>query len=106
MAGGVDSIGRISVLDLVPVRTDQSSRHALVATVQLTQTANQRNFSSRLVVEDYSMLSVGATSPPVLITYLAVQTTRIELLGNLGAVSERASFNYTRSVSRARIDLG
>ncbi|EUA86069.1 luciferase-like monooxygenase family protein [Mycobacterium ulcerans str. Harvey] len=62
---------RLSVLDLVPVRTDQSTRDALAATVSLAQTAERLGFTRYWVAEHHNMASVGATSPPVLIAYLA-----------------------------------
>ena len=36
---------RLSVLDLVPVRTDQSTGNALAATVRLAQTADRLGFT-------------------------------------------------------------
>ena len=60
----------LSVLDLVPVRTDQSTGDALAATVQLAQTADRLGFTRYWVAEHHNMPSVGATSPPVIIACL------------------------------------
>ena len=70
---------RLSVLDLVPVRTDQTTSDALAATVRLAQTADRLGFTRYWVAEHHNMPSVGATSPPVLIAYLAAQTSQLRL---------------------------
>ena len=51
---------RLSVLDLVPVRTDQTTGDALAATVQLAQTADRLGFTRYWVAEHHNMPSVGA----------------------------------------------
>src|ERR1700744_4180213 len=70
---------RLSVLDLVPVRTDQTTADALQATVGLAQTADHRGYTRSWVAEPHNMPSVGPTSPPVLIAYLAAQTSQLRL---------------------------
>ena len=65
---------RLSVLDLVPVRTDQSTSDALAATTQLAQTADRLGYTRYWVAEHHNMPSVAATSPPVLIAHLAAHT--------------------------------
>jgi luciferase family oxidoreductase group 1 len=70
---------RLSVLDLVPVRTDQSTADAVAATVRLAQTADRLGYTRYWLAEHHNMPSVGATSPPVLIAYLAAQTAQLRL---------------------------
>ena len=69
----------LSVLDLVPVRTDQTTSDALAATVRLAQTADRLGFTRYWLAEHHNMPAVGATSPPVLIAYLAAQTSQLRL---------------------------
>src|ERR1700761_860981 len=75
----VDAIVRLSVLDLVPVRTDQTTGDALAATLQLAQAADRLGFTRYWVAVHHNMPSVSATSPPVLIAYLIAQTSRVRL---------------------------
>ena len=69
---------QLSVLDLVPVRTDQSTSDALAAT-HLAQTADRLGFTRYWLAEHHNMPAVAATSPPVLIAHLAAQTTQLRL---------------------------
>jgi luciferase family oxidoreductase group 1 len=103
---------RLSVLDLVPVRTDQTTADALAATVRLAQTADQLGFTRYWVAEHHNMPSVGATSPPVLIAYLAAQTSRLRLgsggvmLPNHAPLAVAEQFALLEAAAPGRIDLG
>lgn len=103
---------RLSVLDLVPVRTDQSTADALAATVRLAQTADRLGFTRYWVAEHHNMPSVGATSPPVLLAYLAAQTTRLRLgsggvmLPNHAPLAVAEQFALLEAAAPGRIDLG
>jgi luciferase family oxidoreductase group 1 len=103
---------RLSVLDLVPVRTDQSTGDALAATVQLAQTADRLGFTRYWVAEHHNMPSVGATSPPVLIAYLAAQTSQLRLgsggvmLPNHAPLAVAEQFALLEAAAPGRIDLG
>ena len=103
---------RLSVLDLVPVRTDQTTADALAATVRLAQTADRLGFTRYWVAEHHNMPSVGATSPPVLIAYLAAQTTQLRLgsggvmLPNHAPLAVAEQFALLEAAAPGRIDLG
>jgi len=103
---------RLSVLDLVPVRTDQATRDALAATVELAQTADRLGFTRYWVAEHHNMPSVGATSPPVLIAYLAAQTSQLRLgsggvmLPNHAPLAVAEQFALLEAAAPGRIDLG
>jgi luciferase family oxidoreductase group 1 len=103
---------RLSVLDLVPVRTDQSTGDALAATVRLAQTADRLGFTRYWVAEHHNMPSVGATSPPVLIAYLAAQTSQLRLgsggvmLPNHAPLAVAEQFALLEAAAPGRIDLG
>ncbi len=103
---------RLSVLDLVPVRTDQSTADALAATVRLAQTADRLGFTRYWLAEHHNMPSVGATSPPVLIAYLAAQTSQLRLgsggvmLPNHAPLAVAEQFALLEAAAPGRIDLG
>ena len=112
MTAGVEKTMRLSVLDLVPVRTDQTTADALAATVRLAQTADRLGFTRYWVAEHHNMPSVGATSPPVLIAYLAAQTTQLRLgsggvmLPNHAPLAVAEQFALLEAAAPGRIDLG
>lgn len=103
---------RLSVLDLVPVRSDQTTADALAVTVRLAQTADRLGFTRYWVAEHHNMPSVGATSPPVLIGYLAAQTAQLRLgsggvmLPNHAPLAVAEQFALLEAAAPGRIDLG
>ncbi|MCW2689922.1 MAG: luciferase family protein [Mycobacterium sp.] len=103
---------RLSVLDLVPVRTDQSTSDALAATVHLAQTADRLGYTRYWVAEHHNMPSVAATSPPVLIAHLGTQTSQIRLgsggvmLPNHAPLAVAEQFALLEAAHSGRIDLG
>ncbi|MGH3958783.1 LLM class flavin-dependent oxidoreductase [Mycobacterium sp.] len=103
---------RLSVLDLVPVRADQTTADALAATVRLAQIADRLGFTRYWLAEHHNMPSVGATSPPVLIAYLAAQTSQLRLgsggvmLPNHAPLAVAEQFALLEAAAPGRIDLG
>ena len=103
---------RLSVLDLVPVRSDQSSSDALAATVRLAQTADDLGYTRYWVAEHHNMASVAATSPPVVLAYLAAQTSQVRLgsggvmLPNHAPLAVAEQFALLEAAAPGRIDLG
>jgi luciferase family oxidoreductase group 1 len=100
------------VLDLVPVRSDQSTGDALAATVSLAQVADGLGFTRFWVAEHHNMPAVAATSPPVLIAHLAAQTSSIRLgsggvmLPNHAPLAVAEQFALLEAAHPDRIDLG
>jgi luciferase family oxidoreductase group 1 len=103
---------QLSVLDLVPVRTDQSTSDALAASSRLAQTADQLGYTRFWVAEHHNMPSVAATSPPVVIAHLAAQTTRLRIgsggvmLPNHAPLAVAEQFALLEAAHPGRIDLG
>lgn len=103
---------RLSVLDLVPVRSDQSTSDALAATLRLAQTADGLGYTRYWLAEHHNMPAVAATSPPVLIGYLAGQTNQIRLgsggvmLPNHAPLAVAEQFALLEAAAPGRIDLG
>lgn len=100
------------MLDLVPVRSDQSTADALAATVSLAQVADRLGFTRFWVAEHHNMPAVAATSPPVLIAMLGAQTTSIRLgsggvmLPNHAPLAVAEQFALLEAATPGRIDLG
>lgn len=103
---------RLSVLDLVPVRTDQSTGDAIAATVGMAQTADRLGFTRFWVAEHHNMPAVAATSPPVLIAHVAAQTESIRvgsggvMLPNHAPLAVAEQFALLEAAHPDRIDLG
>ena len=101
-----------SVLDLVPVRTDQSTADAVAAAVSLAQTADRLGFERYWVAEHHNMPAVAASSPPVMIGVLAGATERIRLgsggvmLPNHAPLVGAEQFALLEAAFPGRIDLG
>lgn len=100
------------MLDVVPVRTDQSTGDALAATVSLAQVADRLGYTRFWVAEHHNMAAVAATSPPVLVAMLGAQTERIRLgsggvmLPNHAPLAVAEQFALLEAANPGRIDLG
>jgi luciferase family oxidoreductase group 1 len=100
------------VLDLVPVRSDQTTGDALAATVSLAQVADRLGFTRYWLAEHHNMPAVAATSPPVLIAMLGAQTTTIRLgsggvmLPNHAPLAVAEQFALLEAATPGRVDLG
>jgi len=103
---------KLSVLDLVPVRTDQTSGDALAATIGLAQAADAAGLTRYWVAEHHNMPAVAATSPPVMIAMLGAHTERIRLgsggvmLPNHAPLAVAEQFALLEAAYPGRIDLG
>ncbi len=103
---------RLSVLDLVPVRTDQTSSDAVAASTRLAQTADGLGYTRYWIAEHHNMPAVAATSPPVLIAHLAAHTSHLRLgsggvmLPNHAPLAVAEQFALLEAAHPGRIDLG
>ncbi len=103
---------RLSVLDLIPVRSDQSTSDALAATVRLAQIADELGYTRYWVAEHHNMPAVAATSPPVVLAYLAAHTKQVRLgsggvmLPNHAPLAVAEQFALLEAAHPGRIDLG
>ncbi|WP_238473576.1 LLM class flavin-dependent oxidoreductase [Nocardioides cavernaquae] len=102
----------LSVLDLVPVRADQSTRDAVSASRSLAQVADRLGFRRYWVAEHHNMPGVAATNPPVLIAMIAAATSRIRvgsggvMLPNHAPLVVAEQFALLEAAHPGRIDLG
>ncbi len=103
---------KLSVLDLVPVRSDQSTADALAATLGLARTADQLGYERYWLAEHHNMPAVAATNPPVLIAMVAGATARIRvgsggvMLPNHAPLVVAEQFALLEAAFPGRIDLG
>jgi luciferase family oxidoreductase group 1 len=102
----------LSVLDLVPVRTDQTSADAVAATLSLARTADQLGYHRYWLAEHHNMPAVAATNPPVLIGLVAGTTARMRvgsggvMLPNHAPLVVAEQFALLEAAYPGRIDLG
>ena len=102
----------LSVLDLVPVRTDQTTADALAATLSLARAADTLGYRRYWVAEHHNMPAVAATNPPVLIAMLAGATRQIRvgsggvMLPNHAPLVVAEQFALLEAAYPGRIDLG
>ena len=102
----------LSVLDLVPVRTDQTTGDALAATVALARVADELGYRRYWLAEHHNMPAVAATNPPVLIAMVAGATERIRvgsggvMLPNHAPLVVAEQFALLEAALPGRIDLG
>jgi luciferase family oxidoreductase group 1 len=102
----------LSVLDLVPVREDQTTGDALAATGALARVADQHGYRRYWLAEHHNMPAVAATNPPVLIAMVAAATERIRvgsggvMLPNHAPLVVAEQFALLEAAHPGRIDLG
>jgi luciferase family oxidoreductase group 1 len=102
----------LSVLDLVPVRTDQSTSDAVAATLSLARTADELGYTRYWLAEHHNMPAVAATNPPVLVGLVASATSRIRvgsggvMLPNHAPLVVAEQFALLEAAHPGRIDLG
>lgn len=103
---------RLSVLDLVPVRSGQTSAQALAASLELAALADQLGFERYWFAEHHNMAAVAASSPPVMIAAAAARTSRIRvgsggvMLPNHAPLVVAEQFAALEAMAPGRIDLG
>jgi len=103
---------QLSVLDLVPVRSDQSTGDALAATRALARVADETGYHRYWLAEHHNMPAVAATNPPLLIAMVAGATERIRvgsggvMLPNHAPLVVAEQFALLEAAFPGRIDLG
>ncbi len=102
----------LSVLDLVPVRADQATAHALAASLALARRADDLGYRRYWVAEHHNMPAVAATNPPLLIAMIAGATREIRvgsggvMLPNHAPLVIAEQFALLEAAHPGRIDLG
>lgn len=102
----------LSVLDLIPVRSNQTSADAVAASISLARRADELGFRRFWVAEHHNMRAVASTNPAVLIGILAANTARIRvgsggvMLPNHSPLVVAEQFAILEAAFPGRIDLG
>ena len=102
----------LSVLDLVPVRTGQTSAQAVAASLALAQHADRLGCRRYWFAEHHNMPAVASTTPPVLAAAAASRTGRIRvgsggvMLPNHSPLVVAEQFAALEALAPGRIDLG
>ena len=102
----------LSVLDLVPVRTAQSSAQAIAASMRLAEAADELGYTRYWFAEHHNMPSVASTTPPVLVAAASARTARIRvgsggvMLPNHSPLVVAEQFAALEALAPDRIDLG
>ncbi|WP_460782717.1 LLM class flavin-dependent oxidoreductase [Microbacterium tumbae] len=102
----------LSVLDLVPVRTGQTSAQAIAASLSLAETADRLGYRRYWFAEHHNMPAVASTTPPVLIAAAATRTSSVRLgsggvmLPNHAPLIVAEQFAALEAIAPGRIDLG
>lgn len=102
----------LSVLDLVPVRSDQTTADAIGSTLALARTADELGFERYWLAEHHNMPAVAATNPAVLISMVAAATQRLRvgsggvMLPNHAPLVVAEQFALLEAAFPGRIDLG
>jgi len=102
----------LSVLELVPVRTGQTSAQAVAASLALVDAADRLGFLRYWFAEHHNMPAVASTTPPVLAAAAAARTSRIRLgsggvmLPNHSPLVVAEQFAALEALAPGRIDLG
>lgn len=102
----------LSVLDLVPVRTGQTSTEAVTASLALAEAADRLGYHRYWFAEHHNMPAVASTTPPVLIAAAATRTSRLRLgsggvmLPNHAPLIVAEQFAALEAIAPGRIDLG
>ncbi len=100
------------MLDLLPVRSGQTSGDALAAGIALAQVADRAGYRRYWVAEHHNMPAVAATNPPVVIAMVAGATERIRvgsggvMLPNHAPLVVAEQFALLEAAHPGRIDLG
>jgi len=103
---------RLSVLDLIPVRTGQSSADAVAASLSLARLADDLGCTRYWYAEHHNMPAVASTTPPVLIAATAMATKRMRvgsggvMLPNHAHFVVAEQFAALEAIAPGRIDLG
>lgn len=103
---------RLSVLDLVHVRSGQSTADAVAATSSLAYHADRLGYMRYWIAEHHNLASAASTSPSILVGVIAAATRRIRvgsggvLLPNHAPLALAEQFALLEAAYPGRVDLG
>ncbi len=102
----------LSVLDLIPVRSGQTSAQAVASSLDTAAAADRLGYRRYWFAEHHNMPAVASTAPPVLIAAAAARTERIRvgsggvMLPNHAPLIVAEQFAALEALAPGRVDLG
>jgi len=102
----------LSILDLAPVRQDETPRDSFTASVALARLAEQAGYRRIWYAEHHNMKSIASSATSVLIAHVAAHTESIRLgsggvmLPNHSPLVIAEQFGTLEALHPGRIDLG
>jgi luciferase family oxidoreductase group 1 len=102
----------LSVLDLIPVRTGQTSAQAVASALDTAVHADRLGYRRYWFAEHHNMPAVASTTPPVLIAAAAARTEHIRvgsggvMLPNHAPLIVAEQFAALEALAPGRVDLG
>lgn len=103
---------RLSVLDQSPIRKGGTSAQAVRESIELAKLTDRLGYTRYWVSEHHNILGLAGSSPEVLISHLAGETSRIRvgsggvMLPNHSALKVAENFRMLETLFPGRIDLG
>lgn len=103
---------KLSVLDLCPILSGESSQKSLKHAPKLAQAAEDLGYERYWIAEHHDMEGIGSSAPEVLIGYVAQQTKKIRvgsggiMLPNHSTYHMAEVFKTLEALYPGRIDLG
>lgn len=103
---------QISVLDLIPVRSSQTTGQAVHASINLARVADTSSVTRFWVAEHHNARSIASTNPPVLMAMIASATEQLKvgsggvMLPNHSPLVIAEQFALLEAAFPGRIDLG
>jgi luciferase family oxidoreductase group 1 len=102
----------LSILDLAPIRRDETAGDSFAASVALAQCAEQWGYRRVWYAEHHNMPTIGSSATSVLIAHIAAHTRHIRLgaggimLPNHAPLTIAEQFGTLEALHPGRIDLG
>ncbi|WP_394823121.1 LLM class flavin-dependent oxidoreductase [Pendulispora albinea] len=102
----------LSALDLVPLARGSTSHESVKASVELARTVERCGYVRLWYAEHHNMPGIATTTPEILITHVALSTSRIRLgaggvmLPNHSPLKVAESYRLLEAMHPGRIDLG
>jgi luciferase family oxidoreductase group 1 len=110
--GGVEVHVPLSILDLAPIRAQQTASESFAASVALAQQAEESGYHRVWYAEHHNIAGIASSATSVLISHVGVQTKRIRLgaggvmLPNHAPLLIAEQFGTLAAMYPGRIDLG
>lgn len=102
----------LSVLDLAPVGSGQTSVEALRGSLELARLADRLGYTRYWFAEHHGMVGIASSAPEILIAHIAAGTERIRvgsggiMLQNHVPLKAAEAFHTLEALHPGRIDLG